>query len=131
MILTVAASLLAFAASPATAAEPVYNPDPIAVPAGKSVADVKKAIRKACFDKGWEAREIGAGHIQAKYTKSGRKGAMHSAVVDIRYDAKNVRIAYKDSQDLDYDAGAKTIHKTYNRWIRYLEKNVRANLGAY
>lgn len=132
MILSAAAPMLALlAAAPAQAAQPIYTPDPIAVPAGKGIADVKKAIRKACFDKGWDVREIGAGHMQAKYTKSGRKGATHIAVVDIRYNARNIRLGYKDSQDLDYDAGARTIHKTYNNWMRYLEKNIRANLGAY
>jgi len=110
---------------------PIYKPDPIAVPAGKGVDQVKRAIRKAGFDKGWEVREIGAGHMQAKYSKPGRKGLVHVAVVDIRYDAKKIRIVYKNSQDLDYDAGSGTIHKTYNRWIQYLEKNIRANLGAY
>lgn len=132
-ILGGAISLLAFLVSvPAHAAgQPLYTPDPIAVPAGKGVADIKKAIRKAGFDKGWDMREIGAGHMQAKYTKTGRKDVNHVAVVDIRYDTRSIRIVYKDSQELDYDAGAKTIHKTYNNWIRYLEKNIRANLGAY
>jgi len=132
IILTVAAPLLALlAVAPAHAGQPIYTPDPIVVPDGKGLDDVKKAIRKACFDKGWEVREIGAGHMQAKHTKTGRKGATHVAVVDIKYGSKNIRISYKDSQDLDYDAGAQTIHKTYNNWIRYLEKNIRANLGAY
>jgi len=119
------------AAVPAHAAHPIYNPSPISVPAGKGIEHVKKAIRKACFDKGWEVREIAAGQMQAKYSKSGRRGATHIAVVNIRYDAKRIRISYKGSQDLDYDAGAGTIHGTYNRWVQNLERNIRANLGAF
>jgi len=123
---------VALVAVPAYAARtaPMYTPEPIEVPAGKNMEAVKKAIKKACFDKDWEAREIGPGHIQAKHTKSGKKES-YTAVVDIRYDAKTVRIGYKDSENLNYDAAAKTIHKTYNSWIHYLERNIRADLGAY
>ena len=123
---------VALVAAPAYAARtaPMYVPEPIQVPAGKSTEAVKKAIKKACFDKGWESRDIGPGHIQAKHTKEG-KGGPYTAVVDIRYDAKAVRIGYKGSENLDYDASSKSIHKTYNSWIRYLERNIRADLGAY
>jgi len=131
-ILPFVVSILAMLAGvTAHAADPIYKPEPISVPAGKGIEHVKKAIRKACFDKGWEVREIGSGLMQAKYTKSGRKGANHVAVVNIRFDSRTIRISYKGSQDLDYDAGAGTIHKTYNRWVQYLERNIRANLGAY
>jgi hypothetical protein len=123
---------LAFIAVPAHAARtaPIYTPEPIQVPAGKGTEDVKKAIKKAFFDKGWEAREVGPGHLQGKHTKSGKKGS-YTAVVDVKYDSKTVRIGYKDSENLNYDAKENTIHKTYNNWIKYLEKNIRANLGAY
>lgn len=120
---------VALVAAPAHAARtaPIYTPEPIEVPAGKSTEAVKNAIKKACFDKGWESREVGPGHIQAKYTKQGK----YTAVVDIKYDAKAVRISYKDSENLNYDAGQKVIHKTYNNWIHYLERNIRADLGAF
>jgi len=120
---------VALVAVPAYAARtaPIYTPEPIQVPAGKSTADVQKAIKKACFDKGWESREVGPGHIQAKYTKQNK----YTAVVDIKYDAKAVRISYKDSENLNYDAGQKIIHKTYNNWVHYLERNIRADLGAF
>lgn len=120
-------------AMPAYAANtaPIYTPEPIQIPAGKSAEDVKKAIRKALFDKDWEIREIGPGHLQGKHSKSGGKDRMHVAVVDVHFDSKTVRIGYKDSQELDYDKAAGVIHKTYNNWVRNLEKNIRANLGAY
>jgi len=123
---------VALVAAPAYAARtaPMYVPEPIQVPAGKNMEAVKKAIKKACFDKGWESREVGPGHIQAKYTKSGKKES-YTAVVDIRYDNKSVRIGYNNSENLNYDASAKVIHKTYNNWIHYLERNIRADLGAY
>lgn len=109
---------------------PIYTPEPIQVPAGKNAEAIKKAVRKAMFDKGWTAREIGPGHIQGKYTKTG-KNESHAAIVDVKFDAKMVRISYKGSENLDYNQADGTIHKTYNNWIRYLEKNIRANLGSY
>lgn len=123
---------LALLAAPAHAARtaPLYTPEPIQVPAGKSAEDVKKAVRKALFDKGWDTREIGPGHLQGKHTKSSR-GKTHVAVVEVRFDSKNVRIGYKDSQELNYDKESGVIHNTYNGWVRNLEKNIRANLGAY
>jgi hypothetical protein len=120
---------VALVAAPAYAARtaPIYTPEPIQVPAGKNLEAVKSAIKKACFDKGWESRDVGPGHIQAKYTKQGK----YTAVVDIKYDTKAVRISYNNSENLNYDAGQKIIHKTYNNWIRYLERNIRADLGAF
>lgn len=125
--------MIALLATPAYAANtaPLYTPEPIQVPAGKSAEDVKKAVRKALFDKAWEIREIGPGHLQGKHTKSGGKGKLHVAVVDVRFDAKSVRIVYKDSQELNYDKESGVIHKTYNSWAKNLEKNIRANLGSY
>lgn len=134
--LTRFAALLPFAAlliaSPLVqAAEPIYTPDPIVVPAGKDAEVVRQAVRKALFKRGFEIKEVGAGHIESKHTKSGRKGAQHIAVLTIKFDSKSVRISYKDSQDLDYDAKDGTIHKTYNRWVRSVEKDIRASLGSY
>lgn len=123
---------LALITLPAQAARtaPIYTPEPIQVPAGKNAEAVKKAVRKALFDKNWEAREIGPGHIQGKHTKSGKKES-YTAIVDIKFDAKTVRLSYKGSENLDYNQAERTIHKTYNNWMRYLEKNIRANLGSY
>lgn len=122
--------ILAFLATSAHAARtaPLYTPEPIAVPAGKNTEQVKKAVRKALFDKDWEVREIGAGHLQGKHIKSGKK-ELHSATVDIKFDAKTVRIAYKASENLNYNKEEGSIHKTYNNWVKYLEKNIRANLA--
>jgi len=124
------AVLLAMPAYAANTA-PMVTPDPIQVPAGKSAEEVKKAVRKAMFDKDWEVREIGPGHLQGKHTKSGGKGKLHVAVLDVRFDAKSVRISYKDSEELNYDKESGVIHKTYNNWVRNLEKSIRANLGAF
>lgn len=123
---------IALLATPALAGkhDPLYTPEPIQIPAGKSPDAVKKAIRKSLFDKGWETREIGPGHFQGKYAKSGKKDS-YSAVVDVRYDSKSVRITYKDSEGLNYNKADNTVHGTYNRWVKNIEKNIRGNLDAY
>lgn len=127
----VPAAVLLLASAPAMARiQPVYNPEPIQVPEGRSLAEVRKAIRKAIFDKGWEAKEVSSNHIVATYTKPGR-GKEYTAVVDIVYNTKTVRITYKDSKDLDYNQKENKIHPTYNRWVQFLERNIRADLGAY
>lgn len=130
--LALALPLLALLAAPAHAGRgaPIYNPEPISVPAGKSMGDVKQAVRKALFDKDWEARDIGPGHVQGMHTKTDKKGS-YTAVVDVKFDTKTVRISYKDSENLDYDAGSQTIRNTYNGWAKNLERNIRGNLGAY
>jgi hypothetical protein len=115
---------------PAHAAAPMYIPAPIEVPAGKSVEEVKRSVRKALFDEEFQTREIGPGEVQGKRTKSGKNGA-YSAVVSVTYDSRTVRIVYKDSENLRYDSKNQTIHGTYNRWARNIEKRVRRNLGAY
>lgn len=124
---------VALLAAPAHAANtaPLYTPEPIQVPAGTSAEAVKKAVRKALFDRDWAIREIGTGHLQGRHTKSGGKGRLHVAVLDVHFDAKSVRIGYHDSQELNYDKATGVIHKTYNNWAHNLENSIRANLGAY
>jgi hypothetical protein len=125
--------LLAVLAMPAQARrdDPIYVPDPIQVPAGKSAEAVKQVIRKALFDRQWEMREIGAGHIQGMYTKKGRKGSSVTIVVDIRFDGRAVRMTYKDSENMNYDAQSGTINGNYNKWVRNVEATIRKELGSY
>jgi hypothetical protein len=123
---------VALIAAPAYAGkhDPLYTPEPIQVPAGKNAEAVKQAIRKALSGREWEMREVGAGHIQGKHTKTSKKDS-YTAVVDVKFDAKTIRISYKDSQNLNYDAKDNTIHGTYNKWVKNIEKDIRGNLGAY
>lgn len=105
--------------------EALYTVDSIQLPAGSTMDSVKRGLRKALFVKDWQQREVGPGHIQAQY----KKGEKYMMAVDVKYDAKSVSIAYKDSVGLSYADGL--IHKTYNERIRDLEKMIRAELDAF
>lgn len=127
--LCITISLLVFvAASPAHAGkhEPLYTPQEIQVPGGKSSEDVKKIMMKVLLQKNWEVREVGPGRLQGMYTKS-RK---HTAVIDIHYDARAIRINYSDSENLNYNKNNNTIHGTYNKWVRNAEKYIRTGISA-
>jgi hypothetical protein len=50
--------------------------------------------------------------------------------VEVGYNARIVRIACKGSDNLNYSMAANTIHGTCNRWVRFLNKNIRENPGA-
>lgn len=127
--LCIAISLLVFVAvSPAHAGkhEPLYTPEEIQVPGGKSSEDVKKIMMNALLQKGWEVREAGPGRIQGMYTKSSK----HTAVIDIHYDARAIRINYSDSENLNYNKNNNTIHGAYNKWVRNAEKYIRTGITS-
>lgn len=108
--------------------DPIYIPEPIDIPAGVSAAIIRDAIRKALFDEEFTASDIAPGHIEGKRIKSGAHDS-YSAIVRIDYDSKALHIRYKGSENLYYDAKRKTIHSTYNRWIRNVERRVRQYVG--
>lgn len=110
--------------------DPMYVPEPIDVPAGVSAEIIRKAVRKALFDAGFTSRDIAAGHTEGKRIKSSSRNS-YFAVVRVDYDSKVIRIQYKDSENLNYDAQRSTIHSTYNRWVRNVERGIRRNLGTY
>lgn len=125
-------ALAGFLATPVQAGKNdlMYLPEPIEISGGKSTEEVKRAVRKALFDGGFQARDMASGQVQGKRAKTGKHGA-YSATLSVHYDSRSVRIAYADSENLNYNGKNKTIHGTYNRWVRNIEKRVRKNLGAY
>jgi hypothetical protein len=51
----------------------------------------------------------------------------HHAVVEIAYNAKSYSIAYKESNNLNYDG--KSIHRNYNGWIHNLQNAINVELN--
>lgn len=105
--------------------EPLYKPDPIQVPAGNTLASVKRAVRKGMYLKDWQIREAGPNLLEGQFLK----GEKYSITVEVEYSDKAVTIRYKHSAGLDYSGGA--IHRTYNERILNLEKAIRAELDAF
>lgn len=104
---------------------PLYQPEPIQIPAGTTVEQVKKGVRKGLYLKDWLIRDIGPDQLHGQFNK----GDKYTISVELKYDAKIVGISYKDSAGLNYGGGL--IHKTYNERIRDLEKAIRAELDAF
>ncbi len=124
--------VLLLSAGPAWAgADPLYNPDPIAVPGGKNLERVKTDVHKALLDKDWQVRPLGPGHFEAKQVDTGKKDKVYVAVIDVKYDTKTVRITYKESKGLEYNKEKNEIDSRYTRWVRKLEKEVRKRLESY
>ena len=111
-----------------SAPEPVYNPE--FEVSGKSLAEIKKAIRKSVFRRNWEITKESGGSYIAQYIKTSKRSSL-KVVVNISYSANRVSMRYVDSEGLSYDKAEGTIHRTYNRWVKNLEKDIRGELGAY
>ena len=106
--------------------QPIRNVDnaPINVSSPNyDLADVTKAIQRAGAGLGWQMKEATPGHIVGSlYLRS------HVAVVDIVYTLDEYSINYKNSTNLNYNAGNNTIHKNYNGWIQNLTNAINAQL---
>lgn len=116
---------VAFVALAGCTQVPVRNVPDSAVVTGTGkplTADqVRSAIVRAGSGLGWAMTPTDPGLVTGRLALRG-----HTAVVDVRYTAKNYSIMYKDSSNLDYRDGQ--IHKNYNGWIENLDRDIRANL---
>ncbi|HKZ72981.1 MAG TPA: hypothetical protein VJ011_02890 [Steroidobacteraceae bacterium] len=103
------------------------DPDPIAVPSGLSAKDVSKAIRSSIVQRGWAITKDAGGQIDATLNVR-----THTARVAIGYDARNVRIRYVDSSNLDYEEkqGGRLIHRNYLRWIQNMVADISRSMQA-
>ena len=87
------------------------------------LSDVTKAIKSAGVGLGWQMQEVTPGHIVGTLYKRS-----HMAKVDILYSLDDYSIHYKDSNNLDYDAAANTIHRNYNNWIQSLTHAINSQI---
>lgn len=104
---------------------PLVNPDPIAIPAKVSSTEVGKIIKKALVGRKWIVSEDKPGAIKA--TLLVRE---HKARIAIDWNAKDIRISYIDSENLNYEEknGKKLIHQNYNSWINNLVVDISGEL---
>ena len=86
-----------------------------------SVEKVEKAIMRAAQKRGWSARVVHPGLIEASIIVRD-----HRASIEIPYDSVEYSILYADSSNLDYD-GTK-IHRNYNNWIVKLSASIQKEI---
>jgi hypothetical protein len=103
----------------------IYNPVEFLPPTVQGLPQdrIEALIVQAGSEHGWMFRHITPGHLEATYTRK-----KYVAVVDIIFDNTSWRITYQTSDGLGAEGG--DIHPTYNRWVRKLETDINARLGA-
>jgi hypothetical protein len=104
---------------------PLVDPAPLAVPAGLTVKDVSTAIRTGIATRGWIVNKDEKGQIDA--TLNNRE---HQVVVAIAYDAKQVKVNYVSSQNMNYSEknGTRYIHKKYTQWTQNIVADINKEL---
>ncbi len=121
-----ASVLLVLAVTACNHATPIYNVPSAEYNATESLSDVdaEKAIKTAGTRLGWTMSKLEPGLIRATLNLRS-----HVAVVDIAYDDRGYAIDYVDSENLKYDETEGEIHKSYNKWIRNLERYIALESG--
>ncbi len=89
------------------------------------LSDVTKAIQRAGSGLGWQMKEQTPGHIVGTLHLR-----THMAAVDVTYTLDDFSINYKDSSNLKYNPGSKTIHKNYNSWIQNLSNAITVQMSS-
>lgn len=117
-VMAVAAALALGACSAMT--EPVYEPQ-VTLATSYDSALVKKAIFKACVERGWVATEVQPGDIRAELNVRD-----HKVIVDIPYSGQDFAIKYVTSVNMNAENG--TIHNKYNHWVNNLKHDIQLNL---
>lgn len=104
---------------------PLVNPDPIAIPAKASSAEVGKIIKKSLVGRKWIVSEDKPGSIKATLLVRD-----HKARISVDWNAKDIRISYIDSENLNYEEkkGQKLIHANYLSWINNLVVDISGEL---
>ena len=104
---------------------PLVDPAPLAVPAGLTAKDVSKAIRSGIASRGWIVNKDDKGQIDA--TLNNRE---HQVVIAIVYDAKQVKVNYVSSQNMNYSEkdGTRYIHKKYTQWTQNVVADISREL---
>jgi len=103
--------------------ETIYNPEPIKAPCNKLTNDkVRTAVRETFLGRGWLPTDKGPNAVEAKLEKS-----KYNAVVTATWTTQAVTIKYKSSEGLR--AEGDQIHRNYNKWIRYLERDLSLKLS--
>ena len=132
-ILRLLAAVLALAAALNAHARgnvPIVNHEAIAATRASgqpaSADQIRNALQTAGGNRGWQITPAGAGKALAVLNVRGK----HTISADISYAAGKYSIKYRDSSNMNYEAGegAGTIHPKYNMWVQTLIDETRIQL---
>ena len=120
VIITVLGLLLAAC----TSGHPIYNPEtPIPEHAQAFPLErIEELIIAGARERNWLVTREGPGHLSAAQQKP-----KYTATVDIYFDQKSYRIAYRTSAGLNATQNG-TIHQHYNLWIGNLKADIDEEL---
>jgi hypothetical protein len=108
-----------------SSAAPIKNIDASPVSFDLNDKQVEKAILAAGVKLGWKMEREKAGAIKAVLNIR-----THTAVVGVKYNAKQYSIRYRSSENLDYKKQEKDIHRNYNNWVANLDEEIQSELAA-
>ena len=82
---------------------------------------MKRIIISSATERGWMVKKVSSGLIHLTHFRG-----KHMAKLGVKYTKSSYSINYLDSQNLKYD-GIK-IHRTYNSWVKNLERTIDQKL---
>lgn len=94
--------------------KPYYHPRPTVV---VSYTQIENVIIGVVIDRGWNARVIRPGLIEARIFDG-----YSSATIHIEYTSDVYSIRYIDSNNMRYKNG--NIHRNYNNWVETLSRDI-------
>jgi hypothetical protein len=126
VVLLLALSLFAFSGNALARSAPLVDPAPVEVPAGLTADQVAKEIKRALLGRGWAVTGEQPGRIDSTLHLR-----THTAVIRVDYDTRQVRLAYVDSNELEYKEkkGKRSIHPNYLGWVDNVARDIKINLG--
>lgn len=89
-----------------------------------SNARLKQIIISACSRYGWKVDSS----TDSSVTATLNHNAKESVTIEIPFSPQKVEFIYRSSQNMRYD-GTK-IHRSYNRWLKNLEVDIRNGIAA-
>ena len=104
--------------------QPIYSVVNNPIPSSAqflSVREIGDIVEMSAINRGWMVEEVEPDLYEVTYRKK-----THKAVIEVSFDQTSYSIKYKDSADLFYNGA--NIHRNYNRWVKYLERDIQMNL---
>lgn len=100
---------------------PMNSPIIQVAPINPNISNVqlKNIIIAACSKYGWVINSATDTNVVATLNHNNKE----SVTIDIPYSKESVAFKYKSSSNMRYDG--EKIHRSYNRWIKNLEVNIR------